>query len=188
MNEASQVITRQKIAYQVAVSVLFSKVDAEAEKTMQLLQENRDEKFENWVNSINTMIQGNATSNTVGIREKYLLVCAEQPGEHGIYGGAARDAVAVWAENQNPAVTLTIDGFPDTACQDLAIKKAKAWENMGYIFAAQGIAKGQQNKKDIYLDKTKTLYSTLLGKFLSYKVLIGNAVDKITGYIKNPVQ
>lgn len=59
---------------------------------------------------------------------------------------------------------------------------------MGYIFASQGIAKGQQNQKDKYLDGTKTLYSKLLGKFLSYKVLLGNAVDKITGYIKNPVQ
>lgn len=78
MNTALQSASEQKIAYQVAVSILFTKIDEEAEKTMKFLQENRDEKFENWVNIINTTIQGEP-GKAIGLREKYLGVCAENP-------------------------------------------------------------------------------------------------------------
>ncbi len=162
-------LTREQTAYIVIMSVRFKELDEEILKSMQSMQQNRDTDVQKWTSSVEDQYQSNL--------KKYLAICTP----------LGWDLVVLQAYMQEKWTLATLGGFPQTFCRDLAPRKAEAWENMGYILASKGISKGYQNSKDIYVDKVKGRYKTLLEKFSSYERIIATAVGKFTAYIKDPV-
>lgn len=131
------------VAFQVVVSLLFTKLDEETDKSMKELQNVRATDAQVWLDAVNQKIDG-IPNGSIGIEEQYHKICAEITEDESIYGKTIRDTVISWtneeAEKGND-YNLRIGSFPDTFCRDLAEKKTQAWRKLGYILAAQGSAK-----------------------------------------------
>ena len=162
-------LSDQWIAYMVVMSVRFKELDEAILKDMKILQQKRETEVLSWTTYI--------TEKSALYREKYLNICTPLGGDLSVIQAWKKD---LWQ-------SATIDAFPQTVCNSLVPKKVEAWENMSYILASKGVAKGYQNAKDLHIDKVKGKYATLLEKWSSYQRILGNAVGKFTAYIKDPV-
>ena len=176
--------TDEKIAYEVAVSVLFQDIDTDVEKSLKTFQESRETDAATWVTSKSTFLYGADVANGGWVRDKYLTVCSEKPGESGIYSGRVRKIVAQWL-NGKPS---NLESFPDTYCREIAKKKTQAWGNMAQILAHQATSKWFQNSQDRYMEKVKSIYDGLLDKWNEYKRIFTQAVTKLSAYIKTAVK
>lgn len=159
--ESSLPLTRDRICGSIYVQTDFAKIDQDAMKWAEKLQDTRNTNIESWILDIRKM--------TEEYRKKYIAVCD----------------ISLFQKACNPTGS---DVFPETICQDLARQKALAWENMGYILAGQGVAKTYQNDKDTFIDKTKTKYAKIADKWNRYLRIFDTAVSKFTAYIKKAVK
>lgn len=168
--ETGKALSDEDVAYFVIMSVRFKDLDKDALKIMEQMQSNRQTNGLSWIDYINTTVKP--------FWEKYNAVCTSLGG----------DLKTLWVWKEEKKEYPTTDGFPQTFCNDTAKKKAKAWENMGYILASKGIAKWYQNAKDTHLDTVKGKYEKLLEKWQWYERVIDTAVSKFTAYIRDPVK
>ncbi len=176
--------TDERIAYEVAVSLLFQDIDKDTEKSLKTFQESRETDTATWVTSKSTFLYGADVAGDGWVRNKYLTVCSEKPGESGIYSGRVRRIVHDWLNGQSS----NLESFPDTYCAEIAKKKTQAWNNMVEIIAHQSTSKWFQNSQDRYMEKVKNVYDGLLDKWNEYKRIFTQAVTKLSAYIKTAVK
>lgn len=162
-----RVLSQQVVTCGVKMALTFSAIDESAKKWMKELQNQRNPDFNVWSWDIDTTVQE--------LNDTYSSVCK----------------TITWTKRENDqevACANTQDFFSETACDVIARKKSSAWKNAWYILAAKGIAKNAQNDKDTFVDQKKTKYSELINKWNSYKRIVGNAVAKMTAYVRSPVK
>lgn len=123
VQETEQPLRDEETAYLVIMSIKFNDIDRQVLKEMEKLQKSRMTDGMSWVDYIHTAI------GAYGVQ--YLSVCTALGGNLSI--------VALWKKDLRTLPTL--NAFPQNFCRDLAMRKAAAWENMGYILASKGSSK-----------------------------------------------
>lgn len=165
-----RILSQQVIGCSIKMSLTFASIDEAAKKWLIELQKQRNPDFTVWSDNIKAMVTAPGW-----IRDTYISVCR----------------TTTWTRPDNAwevACAKTTDFLPETTCEKIALQKAEAWKNAGYILASKGIAKNAQNQKDEFIDRKKTKYSELIDKWNAYKRIVANAVSKFTNYTKSPVK
>jgi hypothetical protein len=159
-----QVLNNEVVSYIVGVQVSFNKIDKNIIEFMKKLQENRDPDPAKWVENIRTCSDK--------IKERYAQICAFGTIENILN-----------TDSKKPYITTTM-AYPQELCSIMANKKIEWWYKLWTILMGDGIAKNQQNSKDIWVTEVKWAYSKVLGKWHTYQKILGRSVSKMTGYIR----
>lgn len=169
------------------MSILFAKIDQDALKKICAMQKSRDADPVKWLKQINQSFsssENDAIINEASSVEKsslaqYLDVCKN---------GVVSLMNQINQNTEKKQWVTTINAFPQSLCETKAQQKAAAWTKLGYVLMSDGIAKGYQNSKDVYIDKIKTKYDKLRDKIHGLQEYIAQGTAKLTNLIKKAVK
>lgn len=170
-------LTRESLAYQVAVATAFAEIDTKVESYMRELQDCRQKDSVLWTEDIREKISGKWDKS--GFADLYTQVC-----------DLTNIQLIVWdtlPENKEKLIQTT-HVFPIDACRQKAIQKTIAWTNMGYILMGDNIAKSYENDKDTFAEKVKWAYAKLLNLFSYYRNTVSRALAKLNALTKDTIQ
>lgn len=166
-----QWLSKEKIECSIQIALSLEAIDKKSALWTKQLQSSREKDVNKWIDDIR--IQTKSADNS--FMNQYSQVCSLTGwtmSEDGKWIGCAK----------------TMEFFPETACRDIVNQKVTALQNVWYILASKGIAKGFQNDKDKNLEKIKSAYDLINEKWSQYKRIVSNAVSKFTAYIKEAVK
>ena len=131
----NQPITRETLAYLIAVQVSFNKVDTDITKYMKTLQKAREADPIKWTEANNSCSEK--------IQNIYTQICGFGTLE------------ARLNENKDTPYITTTNTYPQSLCSDLARKKIAGWQYLQKILMSDGINKNQKNSTDTWVTQVK---------------------------------
>lgn len=175
INDRAQI--DQVIAYQITVATVFEKIDTNATQYMQALFCLRDRDPIKWDATNNARINGQQYQSAGSYESLYKTYCTNFSSVASLINTDAKKYI------------YSSDAYPQYFdCMPLAEKKIQSLRNLAAFLTTNGIAKGYENDKDIFLDKVKGKYATLLEKTSRYFRLISQAVAKMDTYLRQTIQ
>lgn len=160
-----QALNSEVLAYLIGVQVSFNKVDKDIQTYMKKLQANRDADPTKWVVNIREC--------TDKIKTIFDTIC---------WFGKIESKLN--EDKTKPYITSTM-AYPQELCAITANKKLEGNYKMATMLMGDGIAKNQQNSKDVWITEVKWAYGRVLSKWHTYQKILGRSVSKMTGYIKD---
>ena len=174
--EDNMPLTNERIAYMVTTNILMNEADKQVKEYMKKLQDARNKDAVAWTQNINTCLYGKGGKGT-SLTDIYAGICQFSYVQHFLNNNSS-----------NRLLITTTDTYPQTVCNQVAQKKLKAWEGLGYNLMQDGIHKGFQNDHDTYVTKLTAQYQMLLDQFHRYQRIITRASSKIRVYIRNAIK
>jgi hypothetical protein len=130
-----QALNSEVLAYLVSVQVSFNKVDKEINTYLKKLQSNRESDQAKWVVNIRECSDR--------IKVVYNNIC-----KFGTLESKLNE------DTKKPYIVTTM-AYPQELCTLVANKKIDAEYKMATILMGDGIAKNQQNSKDVWITEVK---------------------------------
>lgn len=161
-----QALNNEVLAYLVGVQVSFNKVDKDIQTYMKKLQTTREADPTKWVENIRVCSEK--------IQATYAQICAFGTIEN------------ILNSDPKKLYISTTMAYPQELCRLMVTKKVEWWYKLGTILMGDGIAKNQQNSKDVWITEVKWAYSKVLGKWHTYQKILGRSVAKMTFFTKDP--
>lgn len=168
-----QWITKQSLAYRVAVAAYLTELDKHAIQYAQSLQCLREKDPIKWYATNSIVLYGNG-DDAPWYEQLYVKAC-----NISYMLGMLNTPEKEWVSDS--------DTFPISECERLVSQKIQALDNLTKLIASKSIAKSYQNDKDIFVEGIKWKYKTLLEKASRYFRTVAQAVSKMNTYTKNPL-